>query len=308
MRARTLFLALLLAAPAPAQEAKKDEKVPDGYFRRDINGFTVYIDKEIQKLNNSPQFKAKPMDILVAELNLVYNQFGKHVMTRLQRNMRVWVEWDRHYPSAPRGAIAFYNHRDRERGRVIVISQMQYLVKNRQPGVVNEGKYLLLHEFAHAVHLEYFGGWDARIKETYGQAMERGLYHSKGKPRYAATSHLEYFAELTVAYLGKLNYHPQTWKELAQYDPPGHKLMKEFWTAARDGTLNQKAPAAAEPKAVADAAPSPAKEREAATRLGLIKVLIDLGKAAEGQRKLEELVRDYPGTAAAREAEGLLKK
>jgi FimV-like protein len=58
-----------------------------------------------------------------------------------------------------------------------------------------------------------------------------------------------------------------------------------------------------------DKAPAPeSKEKDASTKLNLIKTLIDDGKKEKAKERLEELIKQYPGTKAAEEAEALLKK
>jgi hypothetical protein len=50
------------------------------------------------------------------------------------------------------------------------------------------------------------------------------------------------------------------------------------------------------------------KEKDAATKLNFIKTLIDDGKKEKAKERLEDLIKQYPGTKAAEEAEALLKK
>ncbi len=46
---------------------------------------------------------------------------------------------------------------------------------------------------------------------------------------YALTNELEYFAELSEAYLGKNDFYPYNRKQLEQYDPDGYAIMKNIW-------------------------------------------------------------------------------
>jgi FimV-like protein len=64
-----------------------------------------------------------------------------------------------------------------------------------------------------------------------------------------------------------------------------------------------KTPAKEKPEASADD-----KEKQAATKLDLIKMLIDSGKKDKAKERLEELIQAFPGTNAAKEAKELLEK
>ncbi len=64
------------------------------------------------------------------------------------------------------------------------------------PGDPYEKESILIHEFAHKIHLRGMinvdPSFDQRLKDTYAAAMKAGLW--KGK--YAATNHLEYNVEI----------------------------------------------------------------------------------------------------------------
>lgn len=49
------------------------------------------------------------------------------------------------------------------------------------------------------------------------------------KEAYALTNELEYFAELSEAYLGRNDFYPYVRKDLEKYDPKGYELMKNTW-------------------------------------------------------------------------------
>ena len=59
---------------------------------------------------------------------------------------------------------------------------------------------ILIHEFSHAIHRYGLGSldpkFDARLKEIYTRAMDKGLW----KDTYAATNHSEYWAEGVQSY------------------------------------------------------------------------------------------------------------
>ena len=75
---------------------------------------------------------------------------------------------------------------------------------------------------------------------TSGEPIPHGLYHlvveciirhRDGSTRraYALTNRMEYFAELSEAYLGVNDFQPFDRAELQRYDPQGFALMEKVW-------------------------------------------------------------------------------
>lgn len=98
------------------------------------------------------------------------------------------------------------------------------------PGDPYEKECILIHEFAHAIHLRGMVNvdptFDDRLKKTYETAMKAGLW--KGK--YAAVNHHEYFAEGVQSWFdnNRVNDHDHNHvhlrSQLIEYDP-GLALM-----------------------------------------------------------------------------------
>jgi hypothetical protein len=108
---------------------------------------------------------------------------------------------------------------------------------------------LLVHEFAHAHHLEQWPEKQPDILQAWNHAVECGLYRQekdgKGKifnPGYATRNQLEYFAELSCMYFAGCNYPPCNREELKTYDPTGYDMIEKMWG------LKKAAPAAEEGK------------------------------------------------------------
>lgn len=101
------------------------------------------------------------------------------------------------------------------------------------PGDPYSTENILIHEFAHNIHLRGMVNvdptFDARVKKTYDQAMERGLW--KGK--YAGVNHHEYFAEGVQSWFDNNrendhdHNHVNTRAELCEYDPGLAALCRE---------------------------------------------------------------------------------
>ena len=94
---------------------------------------------------------------------------------------------------------------------------------------------ILIHEFAHSIHLRGMNAvdptFDARVKKAYRSALAAGLW--KGK--YAAVSHAEYFAEGVQSWFDNNrendhdHNHVNTRAELLAYDPSLAELCREVF-------------------------------------------------------------------------------
>lgn len=123
----------------------------------------------------------------------------------------------------------------------VEIVSMKSVTAEHQPGAKLE-RCVILHELAHVVHFQLFGGNNLLIKLAYRQAMDAKLYEDSRnidgraiKP-YACTNEHEYFAELSCAYFSKLNYFPFTREQLRKYDPTGYRMMEAVWGKAKPKT------------------------------------------------------------------------
>lgn len=103
------------------------------------------------------------------------------------------------------------------------------------PGDPYREENILIHEFAHNMHLRGMARvdptFDKRLKKTYENAMEAGLW--KGK--YASVNHHEYFAEGVQSWFNNNRQpdhdhnHVDTRKELIEYDPGLAAMCKEMY-------------------------------------------------------------------------------
>lgn len=94
---------------------------------------------------------------------------------------------------------------------------------------------ILIHEFAHNIHLRGVlrvdPSFDDRLKKAYNAAMEAGLWKNK----YAATNSREYWAEGVQSWFNNNrendhdHNHVNTREELREYDPELAKLCEEIF-------------------------------------------------------------------------------
>ena len=94
---------------------------------------------------------------------------------------------------------------------------------------------ILIHEFAHNIHLRGMvnvdSTFDDRLKQAYDHAMANGLWESK----YASTNHAEYFAEGVQSWFNNNRQpdhdhnHVDTREELKEYDPGLAAMCEEVF-------------------------------------------------------------------------------
>ena len=103
------------------------------------------------------------------------------------------------------------------------------------PGDPYETECILIHEFAHNIHLRGLNNvdptFDPRLKKAYDDAMKAGLW--KGK--YASVNHHEYFAEGVQSWFDDNrendhdHNHVDTRAELLEYDPGLAAMCREVF-------------------------------------------------------------------------------
>ncbi|MEQ8762808.1 MAG: hypothetical protein RL885_02695 [Planctomycetota bacterium] len=103
------------------------------------------------------------------------------------------------------------------------------------PGDPYHAECILIHEFAHNIHLRGMvkvdETFDRRVKAAYDEAMEKELW----KDKYASTNHHEYFAEGVQSWFDDNrppdhdHNHVDTRQELLEYDPKLAALCEEVF-------------------------------------------------------------------------------
>jgi len=103
------------------------------------------------------------------------------------------------------------------------------------PGDPYAAECILIHEFAHMIHLRGMNrvdpGFDRRVRQAYDQAIAAGLW----KGAYASRNHHEYFAEGVQSWFDDNrppdhdHNHVDTREELEDYDPGLAALCREVF-------------------------------------------------------------------------------
>jgi hypothetical protein len=318
-----LFFLAALATTSLAYGADIPGGTPDGYQRRDIEGFTVYVNDQVFK-HRADRFGRQPLTVLERELNDLRRILVPRIVSVLQE-VPVWAEWDETSKLMPQ-ALAIYYPRgtgsnlkkageDSRKAGCIEVMSLAKLGEQRQPGTALQ-QIIILHEMSHAVQDRLIGYDNPELAATFQQAVERKLYDEvndrfgrRGKA-YARTNAAEYFAEISCAYLDSCNYFPFNYSQLQGYDAAGFAFCERVWKhPERFDTIAGK-PASKSGKATGSAAAARASvtsERDAQLRLDKLRVQVRSGQTEQAKKGLQDLIQSYPGTAAADDAQQVLK-
>jgi hypothetical protein len=222
---------------APRRKVNYREPVRE-YAERQAGGWIFFLERELA--DQRPDEAARVVTRLQTKLEETLTLLPVHARDRLRR-LPFYVMLG---PQAPGGGHDngaeyfrridpdYHQHLDpRWRGVVVVYSAANYLRQNEHWAV-----QMLLHELAHAWHLEHWperqpdilGAWDQakaagryrRVKDVNGTVLESA---------YALQNQLEYFAELSCAYFWRGEYEPFNREALRQYDPAGWGMIETMW-------------------------------------------------------------------------------
>jgi hypothetical protein len=231
------------AKPRPTAPAVKQDPVdfnhpPREYVARTIDGWSVLVEKQLVK--ESPLLAKAALSRLAAKLSQLSTLLPPHTLPDLQK-VKIFLMFGQRAKEGGRSNGLEYFRRNAPRyldwldprmGSSIVIFDADNYVKLSQFWALKA----LVHEFAHAHHLEHWPEAQPDIYDTWDHAMKAGLYQTvrdkdKGThmPNYAARNHLEYFAELSAMYFVGCNYFPHERTELKAYDPDGYALVEKLW-------------------------------------------------------------------------------
>lgn len=333
--------------PPPQPKNNGFTDPPRGYKRQVMEGFVLWIHEDVLKHNEESKLRRKPLEVLDLELKTIV-RIMKPEAVKILRNLLIWVEWDQQVDLGGNGrAVAVYvggnqlavfgEGRHPLKVNNITILSMTMLTREHQPLPEADQKdeildrCVLLHEMAHAVHHYYLGFDNPVVKEAYRQAMERSLYSQakdiNGKViarPYASVNDHEYFAEISCAYLDRLYYYPFNRADLKTHDPVGYKLMEQVWGKTKEQLAQEKAAKSEKSKPAATStqanqerpkpAPTPAAndpdkdEKAAARKLKSARAFVDEGKNDDAREYCEEILKKYPASKAAEEANELLKQ
>lgn len=201
------------------------------YVQTEMRGWTVIVNRNL--LDAQAPLARRALALLDAKLADIERTVYRFPLRRLQR-VPIWMEGG---TSGLRG-LAYHWSADwlRERGydprkaHAVEIHDVRDFI-DWSPGQ----PWVLMHELAHAYHDRALGEHNEEIAAAYENARRSGAYegvrHRDGSTRraYALNNRMEYFAELTEAYIGVNDFFPFTRAELERHDPQGYALMEKVW-------------------------------------------------------------------------------
>lgn len=316
------FVLFLLAMLAAGTLSAAD--IPNTHETRSLEGFTVYVNKDVLARRDDG-YGRRPLDVLEKELNDLKRILKPRIVGVLQ-SVPIWVEWDETDKLSP-GAVARYYGGpaegllklggDPRKANCVEVVTLRALATIRKPGTSLQ-QIIILHEMAHVVQHRLLGWDNPELEATFKLATDRKLYESvndrigRRTRAYARTNAAEYFAELSCAYLDSCNYYPFNNQQLQGYDPQGYAFVDRVWREPERFQIIAVQAGTASPT-VRTTAPTgaPARvdvttERDAMLRLDKLRALVRAGKKDQARSGLEELVKRFPNTSAARTAGELL--
>jgi len=221
----------LLVLFIAAATAHADYDPTENYAKREVRGFTIYVNPEVDK---HPEDAKAAFAELDAQFKNIIDTVPDKPLKRL-KEVKFWIEWE----VKKNGAAEFHTSRAWLKENGYNPDKLQSVEINNLRNFTSWSKktqpWMVLHELAHSYHFRVLGADHEGLKAAYKQAMDRKLYeevefiHGGNRKHYATTNAAEYFAELSEAYFGKNDFFPFTRDELKKHDPVGFELMKSTW-------------------------------------------------------------------------------
>jgi hypothetical protein len=223
----------------PAQQAINYRQPVREYKDVRMGDMKVSVERPLQA--EAPQFAAKALERLKAERTRILAALP----SKASKQLRTIPFFLMYGPKAKGGgrsngleyfqkdAPQGHPELDRRWGDAIVI----YCAQNYAQISDLWARKALLHEFAHAYHLEQWSEHQPDIQSAWEHARDSGLYRNvldvetekRLETGYALVNQLEYFAELSCMYFAKCNYQPSARGDLKAYDPVGYAMIRKLW-------------------------------------------------------------------------------
>jgi hypothetical protein len=248
-----LFLCLTVVAvlpagaaqppPAPPPEKPPEAQVnyrdpPRQYETYRLAGWTVQVERQL--VAEAPELAKRALARLESKLGVMLAALPKHAHPLL-RKAPIYLMYGSRAKGGGHDRGASYHQKDapkrqknldpRWQNCVVIYSAANYVRLSELWAVK-----VLVHEFAHAFHLQQWPERQPDIYQAWANAMRRGLYRDVLDERgrkldrgYAAVNQLEYFAELSCMYFVGCNYQPVGREQLRDYDPAGYAMIRKMW-------------------------------------------------------------------------------
>lgn len=201
-----------------------------GYRSLDIEGWDVRLERELDRRNF---IVAKAVEMEVArQLDAIERQVPPWHLPSMQA-VSLWIS----HSNAPGLSYHDSAHYLSDQGRdprmlggIEIGDARDFLAMSETQS------WVLLHEFAHALHHKNHAWRFAPIDRAWLNARRGDLYrdvaHRHPGPErdaYALTNPREYLAELSQAFFGDNAMFPFNRRQLYDYDPNGYQAVFAFW-------------------------------------------------------------------------------
>jgi hypothetical protein len=235
-------VAVLLAAAvsASAGAAVDYRSPPRDYVQTSLDDRPVWVERELHE--KDPALEKAALARLAENLRNILKVLPAPAADQLKR-LPFFLMYGPQATGGGKNNGAAYHRRSapdrsprldpRWRDCIVVYSARNYLQQND----VWAAK-LLAHELAHAWHLTRYPERQPDLMSAYRGAMAKGLYDEvafgdgRKHKGYAATNHVEYFAELSAIYFVGGNYYPFDRARLKDFDPDGYDVVEKLWGLA----------------------------------------------------------------------------
>ncbi len=230
-----VVIAVLMSGVLAADEKESESKPKVEFEIRNIEGWTVYINKK--GLAEHKEQMNEALEHLQNQLYQVIRVVPQPAVTKMQELVPIWVEYDTlgtaYHPR--RKWLTDRGHQPPEGlGSAAGFCKVRSFCKNalHQPWVV-------LHELTHGYDYQFLGRGkqysNKVIDAAYKRAKRSGTYdsvlcrYSPDTKHYAMNNKMEYLAENTEAYFGTNDFYPFVRAELREHDPHMCRLLENLW-------------------------------------------------------------------------------
>ncbi len=208
--------------------------LPTAHTKRDIEGWSVYIDDRLLNETNK-QVGDHALRILANRLYDI-KQVVPAEKVKLLQKVSIYLDLDhgklrpaQYHPSSGWLKSNGFSPKLAKCVHIPVAKEFSSLGHQRvQP-------WSVMHELAHAYHDQVLGFNHAEVKAAYERFKAGGKYqstlHINGKKtkHYALTNEKEFFAEMTESFFGVNDFFPFNRAELRVEEPEIYALLEKLW-------------------------------------------------------------------------------
>ena len=231
-----LGAAVAMSTAAWAESKSSGYKPTSEFEKRDIEGWTVHVEKTL--VEEHPEIGPKALRILKNQLYRISRAVPGEVLKKI-RKVPIWIQYrckDRKCAEYHPTARWLREHgQNPEKAKCVDIANAENFVE-----WTRTLRWMMLHEMAHAYHDRVLGFDHPGVKAAYERAKKSGKYdevlhwtecHAR---HWGLTNHKEFFAEMTETYFGTNEYFPFVRAELKGHDRKIYDLLAEVWDAKSD--------------------------------------------------------------------------